>query len=102
MLSCVICWLQINPCMQFAVSLTDIILLSAAGVTILHEDERQVCSYSEVKDGCVLLMLVLVPFNVYVRAVDGRMHTITVKSAQPDVSLSLLAGTKLYYIYYLR
>jgi hypothetical protein len=54
------------------------------GNVIVQEEDWLLSSYSGVSNGCVLLLIALLPFVVYVRGTDGRMHTITVKSAQPD------------------
>jgi hypothetical protein len=59
------------------------------GNVIVQEEDWLLSSYSGVSNGCVLLLIALLPFVVYVRGTDGRMHTITVKSAQPDVRLKI-------------
>lgn len=36
--------------------------------------------------GSTLNMVILPPFIVYVQGIDGRMHTLTVPSSEPEVS----------------
>ena len=62
------------------------LLVCPDGNIIFNEDDRTLSSYSGIDNNAVFLLLILPPFVVYVQAVDGRKHTITVKSAQPDVS----------------
>ena len=52
---------------------------------ILNDDGKLLSSYSGLHDNAVLLLLILTPFVVYVQGVDGRKHTLTIESAQPDV-----------------
>ena len=66
---------------------TDVIVVDADGNKILQEEDQPLSSYNGVTNGTVLLLIVLTPFELYVQGVDGRMFTITVKSAQPDVRL---------------
>lgn len=49
------------------------------------QDENRLSSYGGITDGCILLLVALLPFEIYVTGADGRMHTITVKSSQPEV-----------------
>ena len=51
------------------------------------EDEKRLTSYAGIGNGSVLLLLVLPPFELYVQGADGRMHTITVPSSEPEVGL---------------
>ena len=39
-----------------------------------------------VHDGMTVYIVVLLPCNIYIQGVDGRMHTITVPSCEPKVS----------------
>lgn len=59
----------------------------ADGSKILQEEEQPLSSYSGVTHGTILLLIVLTPFELYVQGVDGRILTVTVKSAQPDVRM---------------
>lgn len=49
------------------------------------QDEHTLSSYNGITDGSVVLLVVLLPFEIYVKGADGRIHTITVKSSEPDV-----------------
>lgn len=37
----------------------------------------------------MVLLIVLLPFEIYVKGADGCMHTVTVKSSEPDVRMLL-------------
>lgn len=45
----------------------------------------RIASYAGLRSGATLLMVVLQPFEVYVRGVDGKMYTIMVPSSEPEV-----------------
>ena len=53
------------------------------------EDEKTLSSYTGIESGSMLLLLILPPFELYVQGADGRMHTITVPSSEPEVGLEL-------------
>jgi len=40
----------------------------------------------DIKNGAILSLVILPPFLVYVQGADGRKHTVTVKSSEPEVS----------------
>ena len=61
------------------------LLVTAEGNKRL-EDGSRLSSYSGVSNGCTLLLVVLIPFDIYVKGIDGQMHTITIPSSEPDVS----------------
>ena len=53
------------------------------------QDKDMLSSYAGITDGSVVLLIVLLPFEIYVKGVDGRIHTITVKSSDPDVCVCM-------------
>lgn len=53
------------------------------------QDQDTLSSYNGITDGSVVLLIVLLPFEIYVKGVDGRLHTITVKSSEPDVCVCM-------------
>ena len=57
------------------------------------EDEKTLSSYAGIESGSMLLLLILPPFELYVQGADGRMHTITVPSSEPEVGLELCVYT---------
>ena len=61
--------------MQFAV----------CGLLVIPRALSRLASSVGLCSGTTLLMVVLQPCELYVRSVDGRMHTITVPSSEPKV-----------------
>ena len=45
----------------------------------------RIASYAGLHSGATLLMIVLPPFEIYVRGVDEKMYTIVVPSGEPEV-----------------
>lgn len=45
----------------------------------------RISSCAGLRSGATLLMVVLQPCELYVRGVDGRMHTVVVPSSEPKV-----------------
>ena len=45
----------------------------------------RIASYAGLRSGATLLMIVLPPFEIYVRGVDEKMYTIVVPSSEPEV-----------------
>ena len=60
-------------------------ILSSSFWAILSLSFRRIASYAGLRSGATLLMVVLQPFEVYVRGVDGKMYTIVVPSSEPEV-----------------
>ena len=54
------------------------------------EDDCFLSSYSEIKDGSVIFLVRLIPFQVFVKGMDGSSHTIRIPSKSPQVQLILL------------
>ena len=49
------------------------------------KDSGKLSDY-DIKNGAILSLVILPPFLVYVQGTDGRKHTVTVKSSEPEVS----------------
>ena len=45
-----------------------------------------------ISHGTTLNLVMLTPCNIHVQGVDGRMHTITVPSSEPEASITLIPG----------
>jgi len=52
------------------------------------KDSGKLSNY-DIKNGAVLSLVILPPFLVYVQGADGRKHTVTVKSSEPEVTVVL-------------
>ncbi len=41
----------------------------------------------DIKNGATISLVILPPFQLYIQGVDGRKHTVSVQSSEPEVSL---------------
>lgn len=48
-------------------------------------DDNSKLSDCGIRNGTILNLVILIPFEIYMQGVDGRMHTLTVPSSEPDV-----------------
>ena len=47
-------------------------------------DEAQLCNYG-IENGSTVSLMILVPFILYIQGRDGKLHTITIPSNDPEV-----------------
>ena len=50
------------------------------------EDGRKLASYSGLQNRSVINIIVQMPWEIYLQAVDGKLHTVEIPSSTPNVS----------------
>ena len=51
------------------------------------EDERKLASFPGLQNRSVINLIVQVPWEIYLQAADGKLHTVEIPSSNPNVSM---------------
>ena len=51
------------------------------------EDERKLASFPGLQNRSVINLIVQVPWEIYLQAADGKLHTVEIPSSNPNVSI---------------
>lgn len=53
------------------------------------DDSKQLCSYPDIQSGSEIALIRILPFQIFVKGMDGTSHSIVVPSKTPQVGVYL-------------
>ena len=54
--------------------------------TVLDQDGQKLTSYTGLRDGAVIFLIIRTPFKLYIQDSLGKLHEITIPSQTPEVN----------------
>ncbi len=49
------------------------------------DDDKRLCNYPEIENGATIFLIRLIPFQLFVKGMDGSSHTISIPTKTPEV-----------------